>query len=450
MEYKPYLYQKKAQKFILERNISMLMFGNGMGDTVVALTVINELLYERFATDKVLIITSAHSAKGKWKNELEKWDHLYRLKAVFIRGSDAEKKRILKGDFSLYFITHESLNWLIREEGFPFSYVIADDFFLYRNPDTARFKRFMKIRKGLSFLLALSSFEALDHPEDLWGQIFLLDDGKRLENIRSGFYDRYFFTKKYNENGYARIIREPKEGALIRIREKISDICFTDDPALTIAELSNRYCDVYVRMEPAEYARYRLLEKGVLSLNEHCEEIENGGRTVRKMQAANGLICDKNKNLHILHNHKIDEIRHILRKAVNERVLIVYWFRHEKEMIRSLIPCLEVLETYEDIYKWRQGKIRAALVSAAAENAVYVKRIETDILVWFSLPWATSAYERLNNSVIQANKTVIYHLLTRNTIDEELIRNIRKAQKTWAILKGGREDGKPVFDRDYS
>ncbi len=436
MIFKPYLHQRKALRFISDREASMLMSGTGMGDTVVALSVAVELMYERFVTDRILIVASSRSIQGKWKKELEKWDHLNLLKAGYIRGSDAERRRILKEGAGIYFITHESLGWLVKEDSFLFTYVIVDDFHLYRNPDTKRFKRIKRIRDNLNFFLALSSLSSLDHPEDLWGQLYLLDGGKRLEERRAGFYDRYFFTKKYKYDGYERIVREPKEGALQRIRERISDICFVDDPSLKLASVLNRYCNVYTKMEGPEYSKYRLLDKGIFSVGMSSEEIEKESRTIKRMQAANGIIYDKNKDVHVLHTHKVDEIKRILQSTMNERVLIAYWFRHEKEVLCRLIPQLSVLEIYDDVNKWRKGELKTALISAATESAVFLKRIETDVLIWFSLPWSVSAYERLNNCVMKKGGTTVYHLLTEKTVDEELILNIENNRARLAALGG--------------
>lgn len=434
MRYEPFFYQKKALDYILNRDVSMLMFGGGMGSTSVALTVAIELLYERFRADKILIVTSRAAVFGKWECEMEKWDHLSCLKAGFIRGSDMERKRVLSAGFGLYFITHESFEWLDSVDGFPFSNIIIDGFHLYSNPGTKRFKHLIKIRQKLKFILALSSLSFINHIEDLWGQLFILDGGKRLESGKGGFYDRYYFSKRYKTETGSRVIRELKEGSLEHIRERIKDICFIEAPSLIMASKARRYCIRAVEMNEVEYSKYKIIDKGILSLGEMDERIEKESYTIKKMQAANGMIYDSEENVHVIHTRKVEELKSILKSTPGERVLVAHYFRHEREVITRHVPYLDSIEGYNDINKWNHGEKKAALISVGAFNRFSAGIIETDILIWFSLPWSFALYEKVNSSVLKKTGAVIYHLIMRNTIDEELMQNIEVNRKRCLVL----------------
>jgi ERCC4-related helicase len=56
MKYSPYEYQKYATNFILEHPVSAILLDMGLGKSVITLTAIIDLLFDRFDAHKVLVI----------------------------------------------------------------------------------------------------------------------------------------------------------------------------------------------------------------------------------------------------------------------------------------------------------------------------------------------------------------------------------------------------------
>lgn len=56
MIYKPHPYQVYATRRIVEDSHVGLLLGMGLGKSVITLTAIDELIYDRLAVDRVLII----------------------------------------------------------------------------------------------------------------------------------------------------------------------------------------------------------------------------------------------------------------------------------------------------------------------------------------------------------------------------------------------------------
>ena len=54
------------------------------GKTVITLTAIKELMYDRFEVRKVLVIAPLRVGRDTWPAEIEKWDHLKCLTEVFL------------------------------------------------------------------------------------------------------------------------------------------------------------------------------------------------------------------------------------------------------------------------------------------------------------------------------------------------------------------------------
>ena len=63
MKYVPHEYQRYAINKILEQDAAGLFLDMGLGKTVIALTAINELLYNYFAVSNVLVIAPLRVAQ---------------------------------------------------------------------------------------------------------------------------------------------------------------------------------------------------------------------------------------------------------------------------------------------------------------------------------------------------------------------------------------------------
>ncbi len=438
-----YLYRKKAIDFLLGRNVSMLMSGKGLENKAVILHVIRELVQERFLTESVLVVSSSQAILGCWREKLEKWDHQHTLRTGFIHGSDAEKKRLLERKADLYFITHDGLAWFEKTGIFPFTHVVVDQFGLYSNPKSARFKRFQRFRRNIQYLVVLSSLGAMNRPLDLWAQMYLLDGGERLEERRAGFLERYFFYTGSGENKDRYCDREMKQGAAERIRRNLSDICFMSDAEYALAAEYRRCCNAYVTMDGKEYSKYKMVgqemlpEFGEKAGSQICTEAV----MIRRMQVANGILYGNNGEIHRIHERKTEELKRLLMECMGVSVVIVHWFRHEREVIREKVQKLCVAESEGDIRRWKIQKGAALLVSAAEWSKRSNISVGAEVIIWFSLPWDTGLYERVNEELANGKNATVYRILTRNTIDEELAENISNRAEQRKKLAGIRNGG---------
>ena len=58
-------------------------------------------------------------------------------------------------------------------------------------------------------------------------------------------------------------------------------------------------------------------------------------------------------------------------------------------------------------------------------------------LVWFSLTWSLELYQQTNARLYrqgQKDTVVIHHLITKNTIDEDIMKSIKRKDKTQEAL----------------
>ena len=78
-------YQEHCVNKILDNDNIGLFLDMGLGKTLITLTSINKLKYDRFLVNKVLVIAPKKVAEATWQNEIEKWPELKSIDSTWNR-----------------------------------------------------------------------------------------------------------------------------------------------------------------------------------------------------------------------------------------------------------------------------------------------------------------------------------------------------------------------------
>ena len=89
MKFVPHDYQRYCINRLIAESALGLFLDMGLGKTVITLTAINDLRYNRFAVRRVLVIAPKKVAEDTWTREQSKWEHLRLLRVVPVLGSVA-------------------------------------------------------------------------------------------------------------------------------------------------------------------------------------------------------------------------------------------------------------------------------------------------------------------------------------------------------------------------
>ena len=98
MQYTPHSYQQRATDLVVSKKSVGLFLDMGLGKTVITLTAVNELIYDRFEVSRVLVIAPKRVAEDTWTREHKKWDHLRELRISEVLGTAAQRLRALEQD----------------------------------------------------------------------------------------------------------------------------------------------------------------------------------------------------------------------------------------------------------------------------------------------------------------------------------------------------------------
>nr|WP_245984920.1 DEAD/DEAH box helicase [Biomaibacter acetigenes] len=401
-----------------------------MSKTVITMTAINDLKYNRFAINKALVIAPKKVAEGTWSKEAAKWDHLHLLRISVVMGTIKQRVRALNTPADIYIINRENTQWLVDyyRNNWPFDMVVIDESSSFKNHNAKRFKSLTWVRNKINRIVELTGTPAPNGLLDLWAQIYLLDEGKRLGKKFTHYRERYFEPDRRDRDhvfSYA-----PKPGAEEIIKQLIGDICVSMK-AEDYLELPDCITvDVPVVLDSKAKVAYEKLEREML-LEVDESTIDAGSAAVltnKLLQLCNGAIYDENRKPVEIHNCKIETFLELIEALNGQPALVFYNFQHDLQRIKKALAGsglrVRELKSSQDEDDWNNRKIDILL--AHPVSCAYGLNLQRGghHIIWFGLNWSLELYQQANKRLHrqgQTEKVIIHHLVVEGGVDEDVM-----------------------------
>lgn len=440
MNFTPYPHQDAGINWIIDHPACALLWGMGTGKTVTTLTAIDRLLFDLMEDGPVLVIAPKRVAENTWSKEADKWEHLHHLRVVKIMGTAKQRmdavRSIFEGPFAdLYVINRENVVWLVELLGkhWPFPIVVIDELSSFKSAGAKRWKALRRVRGRIRRLIGLTGTPRPNGLEDLWPEMYLLDQGERLGRTLGAFRARYLVPEKMN--GHIVYSYRPREGAEAEVYDRLADICMSIRKEDVLSLPGQIYEDIVLDAPPALLKQYKTFERDkVMECLDEDGEIVAGTQaalTNKLLQFANGAIYDMDGKVHELHSIKLDALEELLEAAGGDPVLVLYAYQHDADRIRQRIAC-RALDTPEDIDAWNRGEIPVALAHPASIGHGLNLQDGGHIIIWYGLTWSLELYQQANerlNRPGQKNICRIYHLVLHGTHDERVLKALANKDK---------------------
>ena len=429
MIYKPYDYQKRAIKFVLEHNECLLALDMGLGKSSITLTALQELI-DDCEVSRVLVVAPKKVAETTWTTEASKWNHLQGMRVAKVMGTEKKRKLALAEKADIYVIGRDNFVWLVGlyRGQLPFDVLVIDELTSFKNPKSQRFKAMRIARPGFKRVIGLTGTPAPNGLIDLWGQMYCVDKGVRLGKSVTKYRETYFETHSWNNI----VVRcDVKKGCEDIIRNKIADICLSMQAKdyLQLPDLMMH--TVSVEMTPATMSAYNKFEREkVLEFKqEHEGEPTNilvnsaAGLMNKLAQFANGAIYDEERNIHEIHSEKVDKLAEIVEAANGNSVLVFYQFKHDIPRIAKKLKGyrVEVYEGEKQLLDWNAGKIDVLLAHPASTAYGLNMQQGGHYIVWFGTGWDLELFQQANARLHrqgQQHPVTVYKLIGAHTVDE--------------------------------
>lgn len=442
MEYKPHEYQVVAENHIKNTRRGGLILDMGLGKTVITLTAIEALMYDSYEIGKVLVTAPLKVAESTWGAEIEKWDHLKKLKISKILGDKKSRIKALNEDADIYIINNDNIVWLIDHIGrdnWDFDMLVVDELSCYKSNSAKRFKALRSVAFLCKRFVGLTGTPNPNGYMDLWSETYLVDRGERLGRTIGSYRNKYFTPVQ--GKGYVVYKWGLKTGAKELIDQKLKDIfiSMSKDDYLDLKEPIE--CEVTVRMSDSERKLYKKMGRDkVIPIYEESG-MESGesitaptAATVRNklQQMANGFIYDEDGNAHTIHKHKVEALKELVEASQGKPLLVFYWFKEDLKNIKEAFPeAVDMKEhkTETVVKEWNKGNIPILLCHPASAGHGLNLQEGGHFIIWYSLPVGNlelflQANARLNR---QGQKEVvrIYYILTEDTTEQANLRSLR-------------------------
>ena len=416
-----------------------LWAGMGMGKTVTSLNVLDILYNVVGESDPTLVLAPLRVARDTWPEEPTKWSHLEGFDVVPIVGDLAQRKAALRRKSHVYSINYEQVPWLVEELGerWPFRNVIADE--------STKLKSF-RLRQGgiraqalarvahtkVRRWVNLTGTPASNGLQDLWGQTWFLDEGKRLGRTYTAFMDRWFQAMPGDGN-YTQTVALPFAQA--QIQERLADICLTLDPADWFDLEKPVINKVQVTLPKAVMAKYKEMQKDFYTeIGDHqIEAVSAASKSQKLLQLASGAVYTspdpKDDSWAKVHDEKLQALEEIVEES-DVPVLCAYHFISDRERILKAFPKAVDLATVEGMAKFRAGKSPLGIAHPQSlGHGVDGLQNVTNVIAFFSHWWALEYHDQMVERIgpvrqMQAgnNRPVfIHYIVAKGTVDEQVI-----------------------------
>lgn len=380
----------------------------------------------------MLVIAPLQTARNTWGSEIEKWDHLSSLRLSLILGDVKQRRAALEEEADVYVVNRENVVWLCEElKDWPFDMVVIDELSSFKNPSAKRFKA---LRKQIPFakrVVGLTGTPAVNGYIDLWSEVYLLDRGERLGRTIGMYRQSYFHPGR--SNGHVVYEWVMNRGAKEIIDERLSDLCVSMK-AVDFLEMPDRVeTDVYVEMCAAEKKLYDQFGRDHVLPDMDIVGANAAVVQAKLLQMANGFIYDEDKTAHHIHSHKLEAVDEIIEAAGTRPVLLFYTFIEDKNRLTERFPEARELKTKADVDDWNAGKIPLLITHPASTGHGLNLQEGGNIVVWFGLPWSLELYQQANARLYrqgQKNTVYIYHILTKDTHDTDVLRALKSKNLT--------------------
>lgn len=429
MIYRPYEYQRTATQWIMKHPRCGLFLDMGLGKTVSTLTAVQQMIDDA-EIDKVLVVAPKKVAETTWTTEAAKWDHLGALRVVKVMGTEKQRKLALEKPGDVYVIGRDSFVWLCGLYGgmLPFDVLVIDELTSFKSSKSQRFKAMRIATPTVRRVIGLTGTPAPNGLVDLWAQMYCLDMGERLGRSVTKYKETYFDIHKWNN---IEVRATCKSGCEKIIRDKIADICLSMQrkdylqlPDLLIhtesVELSKTMMDRYTQFE-----KEKVLE---FIKQEHEGEPANilansaAGLLNKLSQFANGAVYDEDRNVHEIHEEKLDRLAGLV-EAANSPVLVFYQYQHDIARITRKLKDYKVVayKNEAQLLEWNAGNIDVLLAHPASTAYGLNMQDGGHYIVWFGTGWNLELYQQANARLHRQGQqypVTVYKLLCSHTVDE--------------------------------
>lgn len=429
---------------MLERQAAGVLLDPGLGKTSIVLAAFDILRRKKLAR-KMLVIAPLRPCYLVWPAEIDGWADFKHLRYSILHGR--RKEEALEADADVYIINPEGLDWLLsknfdlrRWRALGFDTLVIDELTRFKHSKGKRFKLMKKVLNTFQRRWGLTGTPAPNGLQDLFGQMYMLDEGNALGRYITHYRAMYFFNP--DGNGWKWV---PRAGASELIYERLRNLCirmrdedYLKDlpqivPVKIMLELPPAVRDIYEKMEDLMITK--LEEKLIVASNAAAastklRQISNGAVYVDDDMASFVRGTGRRQVLHV-HDVKLEAVDELVEELQGNPLLLAYEFNHDLERLLQHFgkdtPYIgsgvsaKRAQAVEDA--WNAGEIPLLLGHPASMgHGLNFQKSNAQHVGYFSMFWDLELYDqfirRVRRQGNKAPRVFVHHFMMKDTVDE--------------------------------
>lgn len=468
----PHAYQKRAAKFLIEHACGALFLDPGLGKSSITLAAI-KILMKKKVLRKTLVIAPLRVCHSVWPAEVEKWEDFGELRVEVLHGP--KKDEALARDADIYVINPEGLEWLLqvkktkvtsartgkttthftvdlrRFKKLGFDLLVIDELTKFKHQGSGRFKMLKMVHKLFGRRWGLTGSPASNGLLDLFGQCYILDEGRTLGKFITKYRMDYFTPVDDNK-----FVWVPKPGAEQQIYERVAPLAlrmaaedYLEMPQLIIntikMELPPDARVVYDQMWEDLITKIGdgtiMAQNAVVAMGK-CRQIANGGIYLDPEVTAMGFkILRGKREWADLHEEKVDAIEDLVEELQGNPLLVAYDFGHELARLQKRfgkdVPYIGGGVTPKrsaELEKlWNQGRLPLLLGHPQSIGHGLNLQEQGHHVAFHALTHDYELYDQFIRRVLRqgnkSKKVFVHHLVMKDTIDEMIVAALKSKEK---------------------
>jgi hypothetical protein len=445
--------QLEALDWALSHPHCGLILDPGFGKTSITLAVITALIEAR-EVRRVLVVAPMRVAQSTWPNEGDKWSDFNHLSIFDICDWDEKGRNSVLVDKRIHIVTinPESLHLILdhpRFHTFGFDMLVIDESTKFKDSQTKRFKKLKTKLYLFKRRMILTGTMVPNGLQDLFGQVFILDQGKRLGEYITHFRMRYMFQIPGKAYEY---FMHP--GSAAKIYDKVKDILLRKSWSTKPGELPELLKNVievdYPESHRAEYTR---MEKKYIAQVE-SKDIVAGNASVagiKLRQFANGFVYwDEpdveaslakgkpvfNRRTEFIHDNKVNALLDLVESMNGRPLLVAYEFDEDRIRIEKAIPGVvdlgRSLNIREDMRRFNAGEIPVAIGHPASIGHGLNLQDGCQTICFFNPIWNLEHYLQFIARIYRRGSpfpyVMVHHIVCRGTRDVRVAEAIKNKE----------------------
>lgn len=345
------------------------------------------------------------------------------------------REKAFAADADVYITNHDAVKNLAKmpKTWFAkFSELVVDEGTAYKHHTSQRSRAVAKIARYFKRRANLTATPTSNGICDIWHQVYLLDDGKRLGNSFFGFRATVCTPKQVGNNRNA-VNWTDKDGAEEAVFGLISDMVVRHKFEDCVDIPETHIYTVNYDLPPKQRAAYEIMQADqLLQLAKTKVTAINAAAVATKLlQIASGAVYDGSGKYHIVDRGRYEAL--VEMASVRKHPLLLFFWQHQKEMLveearsAGLTFCVfdgdaKDFDRVRMVAEYQQGKYDVMIGHPQTVAHGLTLTAGTSV-IWpgptYNLEWWKQANKR-QARIGQKAKTEVVTLLAPDTIEEKV------------------------------